>query len=100
MPFLLLLADFALCSYQFTIWHFAVTAVVAAIYIAINQSYACDNQPVYDIYKCGNAWIPIVAFLLLAAMHAAGYCLWRFWKQNKMKNREPIDEQSATLIDN
>lgn len=100
MPFLLLLADFVLCSYQFTIWHFAVTAVVAGIYIAINQSYACDGKPVYDIYKCGNVWIPIVAFLLLAVMHAGGYCLWRFWKQKKMNSGELVNEQSDTLIDN
>ena len=50
IPFLLLLADFILNSYQFPFRHLTVTFILGAIYIMINQVHACNESPVYDIY--------------------------------------------------
>ena len=50
IPFLLLLADFILNSYQFPFRHLSVTFILGAIYIIINQVHACNEKPVYDVY--------------------------------------------------
>lgn len=50
MPFVLLALDFGFNSFQFPLRHFVFTAIIAGIYIAINQVHACSVGPVYDIY--------------------------------------------------
>ena len=77
MPFLLLFLDFIFNSYQFPLRHFIFTTIAAGIYIVINQIHACSVRPVYDIYECGNVWIPLVAFIILAATHMMGHLVWK-----------------------
>ena len=84
MPLLLLLGDFLFNSYQFPLRQFAVTVVVAAVYITINQIITCSGDEVYSIYGCGNVWIPIVALVICAVAHAIGYLTWRFWRKGKI----------------
>ena len=90
MPFLLLFIDFIFNSYQFPLRHFIFTTIAAGIYIVINQVHACSVGPVYDIYECGNVWIPLVAFILLAATHMMGYLVWKYMRGGKITHN--LDE--------
>ena len=99
IPFLLLLADFVFSSYQFPIRHLSATFLVGGLYIVINQVHACNVSPVYDVYECGNVWLPIVAFLLLTLAHMIGYCTWRFWKVKKVQKLLLTDEPGRSLLE-
>lgn len=78
MPILLLLIDFIFNSYQFPIRHMFVTFIMGGIYLIINQVRTCNGEPVYEAYECGNVWLPIVAFIILAISHALGHLVWKF----------------------
>jgi len=58
---------------------------VATIYIIINQVHACNDTPVYNVYECGNVWIPAVAFVILTASHMGGYFFWKFVPSKEIK---------------
>jgi hypothetical protein len=92
MPFLLLLVDFLFNSYQFPIRHFIFTFIVSAVYIIINQVHSCDSTPVYPVYECGNIWIPVVAFVILAATHMMGHLVWKFARGRKIQEQLMISE--------
>ena len=99
MPFLLLFIDFIFNSYQFPLRHFIFTTIAAGIYIFINQIHACSVEPVYDIYECGNVWIPLVAFIILAATHMMGHLVWKHLRGGKITQN--IEEsESGSLLEN
>lgn len=86
-PLLYLLVDFLLNSYAFPIRHITITFTLAIIYIIINQIHACSVRPVYDVFECGNVWIPAVAFLIITFIHMMGYLVWKFWRRDKIRNK-------------
>ena len=99
MPLLLLVADFAFNSHQFPIRHLSFTFVFGAIYIIINQVHSCSETAVYDVYECGNVWLPIVAFAILAVAHFIGHLTWKFWRANQIK-KILKSEEGASLLEN
>jgi len=85
IPLIILLVDFVFNSYSFPIRHLMVTFVMGAIYLIINQIHACSEGPVYQVYECGNIWLPFVAFAILAVVHLAGHLIWKFIRVKKLK---------------
>jgi len=84
IPFFLLLVDFLLNSYQFPIRHFLVSLLVAITYIIINQIYACNGNPVYDVYKCGDVLLPLGAIAIMVIGHTIGFLVWKFFRSKKI----------------
>ena len=88
MPLILLLGDLIFNSHQFPFRHFIFTTIVAVIYIIINKIKSCNGKAVYDIFDCGNVWLPFVALVILAVGHAIGYIMWRYLKAKKLAQKE------------